>query len=325
MNLSSYSECLETAGYNVLAGSNDTIWVSHGRFAMQRQPVFALHDPSEEETREVFRAARVPLLSFVIKASVQWPANSNLYLCSDNDYSLDKLAKGPRYDVRRGLSEFEIKLLEHSELLRLGSQAYCDTLARTRLTGGTPEKFKALFGRVRADRKYLGALRGNRLAAFLMVTEVEDWVSIGGYSVTEFLPLRPNNALIFHVLRNSLVERNLRVVSYGLSSIQAVSNQIGLDRFKAKMGFRSVPVHRAFTLHPYLRPFVNRVSCGLASGILKLSPRNMILKKAEGALRMALSERKPQSHSEERTPVPSPLNVPRSEPDVEHIFPSNQE
>ncbi|MGO9125729.1 MAG: hypothetical protein ACLP6G_12685 [Terriglobales bacterium] len=292
MNLSEYAESLKSSGYRVLDGSGATIWVSHGRFAMQRQPVFALHVPTRDETREVFKRSRVPLLSFVVSPTDQWPANSCLYLCRDREYSLEKLGKGPRYDVRRGLSEFEITFLEPAELLQSGAQAYCDTLARTRLSGGTPEGFKALFSHPRRDRKYLGALRGDRLAAFLMITEVDGWISIGGYSANEFLPLRPNNGLVFYAVRHYLVERKFRVVSYGLSSIQAVSNEAGLEKFKLKMGFESIPVHRAFVVHPLLRPFVNRGSWGLAKAMLRLSPQSMMLKKAEGALRMAMREYK---------------------------------
>jgi hypothetical protein len=287
MNINGYAESLKSSGYKVMGGSGNAIWVSHGRFAMQRQPVFARHLPTRDEIRHVFKRSHVPLLSFVVSPTNQWRANSCLFLCQDPEYSLEKLAKGPRYDVRRGLSEFEIRFLEPAELLQSGAQAYCDTHARTQLSGGTPERFRALFGHPRTDRKYLGALRGDRLAAFLMITEVEDWISVGGYSATEFLPLRPNNALIYYAVQHYLVEKKFRVASYGLSSIQAVSNDVGLERFKLKMGFESTQVHRAFVVHPMLRPFVNRISWGLANAMLRLSPQNMMLKKAEGALRMA--------------------------------------
>jgi hypothetical protein len=173
-------------------------------------------------------------------------------------------------------------------VLRLGKQAYCDTLARTGLSVDNREPFEIRFRRPRTESRYLGALKGDRLAAFFLVTEVDDWVSMGGYSANEFLPLRPNNALVFYVLHHYLVEKKFRVVSYGLSSIQADSRAEGLHKFKLKMGFESVPVHRAFVVNPLFRPFVNRVSWKLASGMLKLSPQHPLLKKAEGALRMVL-------------------------------------
>jgi len=287
MDLKEYGERLETSGFKVLAGSQNTLWVNHGRFAMHRQPLFAFHVPSEDEMREIFDRSHAPLLSFVVEPYVDWPANSSFYSCTDNEYSLDRIPKSGRSQIRRGLSEFDIRLLDRTELVRLGAAAYCDTLARTRQSGGTPQKFRAMFDQYRPDRRYLGAIKGDRLAAFLLVTEVDDWISIGGFSANEFLRLCPNNALIYHVVRHYLVERKFRLVSYGLSSIQAISNEAGLEKFKKNMGFQSTPVHRAFVVSPLLRPFVNRLSWKLVRGVLKLWPRHPMLKMAEGALRMA--------------------------------------
>ena len=135
-------------------------------------------------------------------------------------------------------------------------------------------------------------MRGNRLAGFLLIAQVDDWVLIGGYSTNEFLPLKPNNALVFYAARHYLVKEKLRVVDYGLSSIQAVSKAEGLHSFKVGMGFEPIPVRRVFVVNPMLRPLVNRVSWKLVNGMLKLSPRHRVLKKAEGALRVALEQYK---------------------------------
>jgi hypothetical protein len=288
MDINEYGEHLEAGGFKVVLGSKNTIWSSSERFSMQRQPVFALHPPSREETTRVFKRSHAAILSFVVKPSDVCDPNSSLYLCTDQEYSLKKLGRGARYDTSRGLNELKIKFLEQSELLKLGKQAYCDTLARAGLSVDSREPFEVRFRQPRTESRYLGALRGDQLAAFFLVTEVDDWVSMGGYSANEFLPLRPNNALVFYVLHHYLVETKFRVVSYGLSSIQAVSKAEGLHKFKLKMGFESVPVHRAFVFNPLLRPFVNRVSWGLVNGILKVAPNHPMLKKAEGALRMAL-------------------------------------
>lgn len=290
MNLDEYCGQLKDSGSKVVMGSEGTVWRSHERFSMLRQPTCALHVPSREEIRAVFRESHAAMLSFAVKPSDGYVTNSSLYLCTDPNYSLEKLGKGTRYDIRRGLNEFEIRSLDQAEVLRLGKQAYCDTLARTGLAVDHREMFEVAFGRPRGDRCYLGAIKGTRLAAFLFITEVDHWVSIGGYSTSEFLPLRPNNALIFHCVYHYLVEKKYRVVDYGLSSVQAVSNAEGLHKFKLKMGFESLPVHRSFVVNPLLRPFANRVSWAFVNGILKVSPHHPILKKAEGALRMAIGK-----------------------------------
>jgi hypothetical protein len=288
MNFNEYCEQLRVGGGKVLVGSENTLWVSHERFSMLRQPAFALHLPPKEEIKSVFRQSHAAVLSFVVRPTEAWVANSCNYICTDTEYSLEKLGRGARYDIRRGLSEFEMKFLNQPEILRLGERAYCDTLARTGLSAEHRETFKIAFGRPRPDRRYVGAMRGNQLAAFLVVTEVDDWVSIGGYSANEFLPLRPNNGVIYYAVHHYLIERRFRVVDYGLSSIQADSKAAGLHNFKLKMGFESVPVHRAFVVNPLLRPFANSVSWRLVNRMLKFSPQHPMLKKAEGALRMAI-------------------------------------
>jgi hypothetical protein len=288
MNLNSYFDQLKAAGLKVVAGSKNTIWRSHERFSMIRQPSCALHVPSGEEIRSVFRESHAAMLSFTVNPSAVWIPNGRLYICTDPDYSLEKL-KSAR-TVRRGLNEFDLRFMDQSEILQLGKQAYCDTLVRTGLSVQHRRSFESAFSRPRHDTKYLGAIKGNRLGAFLIVTEVDDWVSMGGYSADEFLPYRPNDALVFYASHHYLVERKFRVVDYGLSSIQSVSNAEGLHRFKIKMGFRSVPVHRAFVVNPLLRPLVNRFSWTLVNNILKLSPNHPMLKKAEGALKGALQK-----------------------------------
>jgi hypothetical protein len=288
MKINEYCEQLRVGGIRAIVGSKSTVWVSHERFSMLRQPTFALHVPDRQEIQSVFRESHAAILSFVVPPSDACASNSRHYLCTDQEYSLDRLVRGARYDSRRGLSEFEINFLAQSEILKLGRRAYCDTLARTGLSAEHRQPFEVAFGRPRPDRRYLGARRGNHLAAFLVVTEVDDWVSIGGYSANEFLPLRPNNGLIYFAVHHYLVERKFRVVDYGLSSIQANSKAEGLHKFKLKMGFEPVPVHRAFVVNPLLRPLVNRFSWRLLNELLKLSPQQPLLKKAEGAMRMAL-------------------------------------
>ncbi len=288
MDLNEWSEQLRAAGFKVLVGSSHTLWVSHERISMVRVPEVALHLPSKEEMRTVFRQSRAAILSFAVEPSDGRVANSWLYQCSNPEYSLDKLERGARSHIRRALGEFEIKFMDQSDVLRLGKQAYYDTLVRTGLSVAHRETFELEYGRPRRDTAYIGAMKEERLAAFIRATAVDDWVLLAGCSANEFLPLRPNNGLIYYVVHHYLVEKKFRVVDYGLSSVQAASKAEGLHRFKLKMGFEAVPVHRAFVINPLLRPFANHLSWRLINGILKLSPQHPLLKKAEGALRMVL-------------------------------------
>src|SRR5262249_2031216 len=148
--------------------------------------------------------------------------------------------------------------ISSDQLLARGVQAFCDTRRRVGLSDGTPEDFRRRFtSRVRCPgHVFLGAWKNDQLAAFLSITEVDDWAEIEGcFSMNALLDLRPNDALLFYALSYYLTERVFPLVSYGLGSVQAASNNAGLHGFKTKVGFEARPVHRAFVLQPLLRPF----------------------------------------------------------------------
>jgi hypothetical protein len=108
--------------------------------------------------------------------------------------------------------------------------------------------------------------------------------------MTALLSYRPNDTLIYTALYRYLVERRYRVISYGLSSIQAVSNTAGLHRFKTKVGFEARPVHRAFVVHPPLRPLANRFALWGLNTVLRFRPTDRRLKKAGGVLASMLGD-----------------------------------
>lgn len=285
MNLNEFCDALQGTGIKALRGDGDTAWVTHERFSMLRLPASNLTSPRYEEISRVFKKSRSVMLGYATHQSTTRPTNAVLYVCSDPYYSLEKLERPAQ--ITRGLREFEIKFIDHNAVQRLGQQAYCNTLARTGSSLGQ-NTFEKAFGKPRSDRRYVGAIKDGRLAAFLQLTKVDDWASIGGYSADEFLPLRPNNALVFYAVRHCFEHEQVRVVDYGFSSLQTASKADGLHRFKLKMGFEAIPVHRVFVVHPLLRPFVNRLSSAVLRQVLKLSSQNRVLQKAEGALRLTL-------------------------------------
>jgi len=138
----------------------------------------------------------------------------------------------------------------------------------------------------------LGAWRDNALVAFVSIVDVDDWAEVEGcFSRNDCLSLRPNDTLMYTVLRTYLVERRYRQVSYGLSSIQPGGVSGGLHSFKTKVGFDALAVHRAFELHPILRPVANRVVSRGLNVLLRLKPKDRRLRKAAGVLSTLLADR----------------------------------
>ena len=291
-SLEEYAKDLATSGVRVLPGSPGTFWAQHESGSMMRIPTFYLEPPAAPEVRRVLWNGHVPLASYCLEPDERHLANAWLYVCSDQNYALESLAPTVRRNVRRGLKELKIAPLTLAEMLTHGLQAFCDTRTRTGVSDGTPEGFHQYFEHDLPEQVYLGAWKGDQLAAFLTIREVDDWAELGCFSMNALLQYRPNDTLMYTALAHYLVKRRFRLVSYGLSSVQAESSAAGLHRFKTKIGFEARPVHRAFVPHPLLRPFANKAVHRGVNAALRLKPGDRRLKKAGGVLAYILGDTK---------------------------------
>lgn len=137
----------------------------------------------------------------------------------------------------------------------------------------------------------VGAWKEDALAGFMTLVVVEDWVEIeGSYFSEAFRGLCPSNGLAHYVLDHFLVQHKFRTVSYGMSSVQEADRKVGLHTYKTKVGFDARAAHRVFVLHPFLQPFVNRLTLKGVTTALRFLPRDRRLKKAEGVVASLLGE-----------------------------------
>jgi hypothetical protein len=286
-----YAAGLSRLGTQVCKGAAETYWVRYEFAAMVRIPTFAFAPVAKDEARRILWRSPVVLLGYMIEPDEQHPANVWLYLCEDPAYDLQKLQPPVRRNIRRGLAELRLAWLTPDELLGHGFQAFSDTRARVGLTDGTMADFVRRFtarGQC-AGHSFLGAWKDDKLAAFLSVTEVDDWAEIEGcFSRNDLLEARPNDTLIYAALSHYLTQERRRLVSYGASSVQTSSNERGLHVFKTKMGFQAKAVHRAFAFHPFLSCLVNRTTLCVMSAALRFFPGNRRLKKLEGVVATTL-------------------------------------
>jgi hypothetical protein len=215
------------------------------------------------------------------------PANASLYAAETSSYALDKLSRGVRYHIRRGLSQLQVDWIDPTDVLTHGFQAFTDTRTRIGLNDGTAENFTRRFAKCGNWRgtAILGAWKEDQLAACLSIVNVDDWAEIEfGFSRTDCLKYRPNETLVHSVLEWYSTRERCRLVSYGLSSIQPARDPDGLHHFKTKLGFGAVPVHRAFILHPLLRPIANTVTLKGIDTLARLKPAERRLRMAAGLL-----------------------------------------
>jgi hypothetical protein len=285
-SITEYAASLMKSGVQVVPGETGTFWARHESSAMLRFPKFHLAPPRPQEVRQVLWHGRAAVASYLLEPDEHHPANAWLYVCTNQAYLLDKLASNARRDIRRGLRELIITPLTSEQLLAHGFPAFRDTRRRNGLNDGTLEEFHRWFTGLAKlpEVVFLAAWKDEQLAAFANITEVDDWAEFGCFSMSALLRYTPNDALVYSILSHYLVERRFRLVSYGLSSVQDESNAAGLHRFKLKLGFEAHPVHRAFVLHPLLRPLINPLTLWGVSTMLRLKPGDRHLKKAQGVL-----------------------------------------
>ncbi len=257
-----------------------------------RIPTFHLVSPSSDEIKQVLWHGPATVASYLLEPDEHHPANTWLYLCTDHGYMLDKLSGNMRREVSRGFKELTISSLLPDQVLAHGTQAFCETRRRLGLSDGTPKEFHRRFVAEVSlpEVVYLGAWKDNQLAAFLSILEVDDWVEITGcFSIDSLRQYRPNQTLLYSAFSHYLVERRCSLVCGGLSSIHADSNA-GLHIFKKKVGYEARPVHRAFVLHPLLRPLANRLTLWGVNTALRLKPEDQCLMKARGILASILGD-----------------------------------
>jgi hypothetical protein len=282
-----YAAELASNGTRVLPEPSGTFWVRYESGALMRDPFFSLVPPAPGEVRRVLWQGRAAVVTYLLHPDERHPANAWLYVCTDRAYALDKLSRSARRNIRRGVKELRIAPVASNQLLAHGVQAFCDTRRRVGLSDGTPEEFRRRFSfQARCSgHVFLGAWKDDTLAAFLSLIVVDDYVEVEGtFSMDSLLDLKPNDTLMFSLLSHYLTEGRCRIVSYGFSSIQVESNEAGLHEFKTRVGFEAKQVHRAFIVHPLLRPFVGRAMLGSLKLLLRLHPKHRLLKKAEGML-----------------------------------------
>jgi len=283
---------LRASGVRVCEGRDGTSWVASRDRVAWRLPLFSVAHVEAAEVDHALQRTGALIASYLTEPTFAEPANAWLYVCADDQYSLGMRAPAMRRNVRRAQRELTIRPISSAEVLASGLTAFCDTRRRTGLDDGTVHGFRRSFAlephTTCAGQSYLGAWRDGHLAAFLTMLHVDDWVELGCYSMDSMLRYRPNDALLYAALSHYLTERRCRVVSFGVSSIQASSNAAGLHRFKLKVGFDARPVHRAFVLHPAIRPFATRATMTAAhwavNGMLRVRPRNGALKRFDGML-----------------------------------------
>jgi hypothetical protein len=294
-SITAYEAGLKKSGVVTFPGVPGTVWARYESVAMVRVPAFHTAPISGQDAGQVLRSGRAAVISFLLEPDEKHPANAWHYVCRDRSYALEKLSKEGRRDARRAQRSLRIEPLDWASLLAHGFVAYNDTRTRLGLSDGSIANFRKRFETFSSCPGHyaVGAWKGETLAAFMTLIVIDNWVTMEGvFSASAERDQCPNNGLAHYVLDHFLVKEGVEIVSYGTSSIQETSQKSGLHAYKTRVGFKAEAVHRAFVLHPLLKPLMNRGTLWSLKAALRFMPGDRRLLKIIGALgAMGLGEK----------------------------------
>jgi hypothetical protein len=276
-------EYKEYAHNNNFIEVDGNLWVEYASSVFVRYPYFVLDEPDKKELEYIFKNTNAKVISYSVKSEND-KNNGWLYVCKKFDVS--NLKDTFKRNVRKAEKVFSIRMLSPDEVETLAYQPYCDTRKRLGLNDYTKDHFLKSFSKqnLRKNSCIVGAFAGEQLAAFSSILMYKDFIEIGLYSANDYLKDRPNDYLVYNVLNTALNIDKLKLVSYGLSSIQEKTSAEGLHQFKLKCGFEAVPIQRKFVVNPKYKWLINPLTKTFVKVMLTLFPTNIKLRKINGIL-----------------------------------------
>lgn len=185
--------------------------------------------------------------------------NTAEFILDTDDYSIDKFSRRVRNRIRKSLYYCTFKKPEIIDLLTSGlelNRQTCNRQNRNEENLTDKNKWNKIVQSLYThdDIIILGAYYDDKMIGYIVVVKLEDKYCMQ-YAFIDRIDSNltsPMNGIIY-TLVNKLVKEEGRVkLSYGLDSIQPL---IELNRFKANMLFKKIPVTRVYIIHPLLLPY----------------------------------------------------------------------
>ena len=183
--------------------------------------------------------------------SVESGFSSFRHVVADKNYSLSSLDPKARNQTRQGLENCTYGPEDAREIATEGIELHAQTLQRQgrKISDGYEVHWRKYFDAVsRCPSATVWAARYQGiLASFLIsfrIGSVENICIVR--SREELLKFRPNNAMLFTFLQQTLSRAETTEVCIGLQSLQ--SAMTSLDLFKRRMGFEQQPIGQRIEL-----------------------------------------------------------------------------
>ena len=294
VNLSELTEFWRRLGKRAVHAHELSWFDDKGNGVYSAYPYEQVVDVPQSGIRRLLRQQR-GLLARVTLPPDEPGFEARLHVCDDHTYDLATLAKHRRNVVRKGLNQAEhIGRVDYEVVLRDGYELEVETLNRQARRPQLPDRrgWEARMApwRDTRDAYCWGALHDGRLVAFMLVADILDetlvyWHRSGATAMKNGI----NNAMLFELVRETVVRGGARQLNYGYGSILDIG---GLDWFKQTMGFRAVPLRQAFIPHPLVRPLLWRPALRLASRAIRRVTSNDRARKAAAAMALFAGDQK---------------------------------
>jgi hypothetical protein len=229
-----------------VANTSNVVWLGDAPWELRRRalrPLWMPHRAISVDASDV-RKALAETGAIYAHWTEGWdtPPSEWWYVCCDDEeYDLARLRKGPRSDIRKGLTACEVRKLEPEWFARNGYPVY---KAAFRHYGTRPPLSETGFvdefttQALYPGRETWGAFVGDTLAAWVSCLVIEDVVlTSSSKSDPTFFGAHPNNAVLYVLTRHYLRERGLKYVSAGARVMRHKTN---VQDFKERMGYRRV-------------------------------------------------------------------------------------
>ncbi|MBA3868200.1 MAG: hypothetical protein H0X30_03530 [Anaerolineae bacterium] len=304
MNADVFAEWLRRQGFDVIRSEN-SYWFNQGPRVYQAFPYHWVISPSEDEIIQLLRANNLLGVRYSTPYSAQLGRASYHAVYEGSNYTLESLGKSARKNIRRGLQNCTVELIDFELLARDGWKLQQDTLSRQgRETGLTKKRWESLTHSANqlSGFEAWGAFVGLNLAASVITFQMSDWVyMLYQQCHRDYLSAHVNNALSFTVTHEIMKRKNIRSILYGLHSLDAPPS---VDEFKFRMGYIAKPVRQRVVFHPLIVPSVNHFTQNLVKLARKIQPGWSSLAKLEGMIRFYMEGNLPLSRQTQ--PIENP-------------------
>lgn len=209
------------------------------------------------------------------------------HVVTDKNYDMPTLINKARNKTRQGLRNCTAGEIDPIELGEDGIRLHAETLIRQgrRLPHDFESYWRNYFAAASASpaAKAWAAFYEGKLAAYLISFRAgsKEYVSIVRSS-QELLKHRPNNAMLFTFLKETMARDEITEVSIGLQSLQPGGES--LDVFKRGMGFQERPIGQRIELRRGLSSAIPRPLASLAARTLRMIPGGEKQARLSGAL-----------------------------------------